>query len=359
MNDQTAPTTPHRGAADPVRTLMHRHRDLCERAVDPLEIAAALEAHGLTDRSAARFRHRDVFSLAEEMYARSPRDTPPPTHRPPHDPPLSSTASHPLRTLLPAALAAAAVTVSYLPQGGPTRLLMTAAALLTVTLAVRGPLPATPVLWLLTYVALGDGLLQATLTGGPDALPTGTTEDPWPLTTAPLLTLALVCAPAAWCTRLFASTARRRLTASPRLGDFTSAVRPLLLATVALYLTSLAALLAACTTLLDQPASYAQTLTLGALLFLARLLAAHGRTHAPTLALTAAATTQTLTLAALLTARLPGCAFLATPVESAVATWGPGAIPAVSCAAAALALLLHATRTLTRATAHAPPDGPC
>lgn len=61
-----------RGPADPVKVLMHRHRDLCERAVDPLEIAAGLEAHGLTDRTAARYRHRDVFSLAEELYARVP-----------------------------------------------------------------------------------------------------------------------------------------------------------------------------------------------------------------------------------------------------------------------------------------------
>ncbi|KUL41766.1 hypothetical protein ADL22_14395 [Streptomyces sp. NRRL F-4489] len=52
---------------------MHRHRTLCERAVDPLEIAAVLEADGVTDRAAARFRHRDVFSLAEELYARVPR----------------------------------------------------------------------------------------------------------------------------------------------------------------------------------------------------------------------------------------------------------------------------------------------
>ena len=72
-----------RGAADPVKALMHRHRDLCERAVDPLEIAAGLEAHGVTDRTAARFRHRDVFSLAEEMYARVPRAT---ATRPPRRP---------------------------------------------------------------------------------------------------------------------------------------------------------------------------------------------------------------------------------------------------------------------------------
>ncbi|MEK8172509.1 hypothetical protein NKH77_34715 [Streptomyces sp. M19] len=47
----------------------------------PLEIAAGLEAHGMTGQAAARFRHRDVFSLAEELYARVPRaaDTVPST----------------------------------------------------------------------------------------------------------------------------------------------------------------------------------------------------------------------------------------------------------------------------------------
>ncbi|MEU9500835.1 hypothetical protein [Streptomyces sp. NPDC048196] len=65
-----------RGPADPVRALMHRHHALCAQAVDPLEIAAGLEAHGVTDRTAARFRHRDVFSLAEELYARVPRAEP-------------------------------------------------------------------------------------------------------------------------------------------------------------------------------------------------------------------------------------------------------------------------------------------
>ena len=68
------PATPRRGPADPVKALMHRHRDLCERAVDPLEIAAGLEAHGVTDRTAARFRHRDVFALAESPRTTHPSD---------------------------------------------------------------------------------------------------------------------------------------------------------------------------------------------------------------------------------------------------------------------------------------------
>ncbi|MFJ1644134.1 hypothetical protein [Streptomyces sp. NPDC088258] len=78
-------SAPRRGSADPVKALMHRHRALCERAVDPLEIAAGLEAHGITDRTAARFRHRDVFSLAEELYARVPQGTDSGAPGPAHD----------------------------------------------------------------------------------------------------------------------------------------------------------------------------------------------------------------------------------------------------------------------------------
>ncbi|WP_425329127.1 hypothetical protein [Streptomyces eurocidicus] len=60
------PTAP----ADPVKALLRRHRELCARAVDPLEIAAGLEARGAMDHTAAECRHRDLFSLAEELYAR-------------------------------------------------------------------------------------------------------------------------------------------------------------------------------------------------------------------------------------------------------------------------------------------------
>ncbi|WP_316526431.1 hypothetical protein [Kitasatospora brasiliensis] len=66
------------GGADPVRELMAEHRELCERAVDPLEIAAGLEEAGLGTDAAARCRHVDLFALAEELYARVPRRPPPP-----------------------------------------------------------------------------------------------------------------------------------------------------------------------------------------------------------------------------------------------------------------------------------------
>ncbi|MFE3857526.1 hypothetical protein ACFXPN_41115 [Streptomyces griseorubiginosus] len=365
------PTPARRPAADPVKALMHRHRELCERAVDPLEIAAGLEAHGLTDRTAVRFRHRDVFSLAEEMYARVPRDgeTPPP---PTADKTPRSRADWALLALLPGALCAATVVGIRLTEGQP-RLVIALVGALAVSFAVRaalsrGPLgtpdraptttPSTWTYWLLAYAALGDGLLGAALTGGPDALPTGAADAPWPVATAPLLALTLSCAPAAWSAHLFKDRARRKLTASRGLEDFAASVRPLLLGTFALYLCALTALLALSATALDEPAPYAQTLTLGALLFLARVLTTHGFTHAPVVVLIAATTAEATTLAATFASRLPGCAFLATPVDALVNLWGPAGIQTLSCGIGALALLIHAIRKLTRASAHAKEE-PC
>ncbi|MFJ5264070.1 hypothetical protein ACIQAC_26765 [Streptomyces sp. NPDC088387] len=364
---------PRRGAADPVKALMHRHRELCEQAVDPLEIAAGLEAHGVTDRTAARFRHRDVFSLAEEMYARVSRDD---ETRPRPDGPggPSVRVGWVVRTLLPGALCAAGVAGLRITDG-QNRLLVAAAAVVAVGLGLRaalsngplrtrrtssGPYPSTGTwtCWLLAYAVLGDGLLRVAAGGGPDTLPTGGADDTWPLATAPLLALTLACAPAAWTAHLFAAGARRRLTASRGLEDFAGSVRPLLLGAFALYLGALAALLAGCAAVLDEPAAPFQTLTLGALLLLARLLHIHGFTYAPAVILTCAAGAEALALASVFAARLPGCDFLATPVQALVDTWGPGSVPALACAAGALVLLVHAARALTRASAHAEPEPP-
>ncbi|WP_374936729.1 hypothetical protein [Streptomyces sp. Ru71] len=212
--------------------------------------------------------------------------------------------------------------------------------------------------WLLAYAALGDALLDAAVTGGPDGLPDGTPAGAWPLAAAPLLALTLACAPAAWCAHLLAAGARRKLAASGGLEEFAAAVRPLLLGTFALFLAALTALLALCATLLGEPAGYARTLTLGALLLLARLLALHGATRAPGLVLAATAACEAVVVAAVLAARLPGCGFLSVPVEAVVGALGPGGVPALLCGAAALTLLIHATRTLTRASAHARADHP-
>ncbi|WP_313884383.1 hypothetical protein [Streptomyces tropicalis] len=348
---------------------MHRHHDLCERAVDPLEIAAGLEAHGVTDRTAARFRHRDVFSLAEEMYARVPRDgagpeDPGPAAPPPTDPRRA------LLALLPGLLCAAAVAGLHLTEGR-LRLAVAAAGVLAVALALRavlarGPLstarrpagaPApglrTATCWLLGYALLGDGLLGAVVTGGPDGLPDGTTTGPWPLTAAPVTALAFAVAPAAWTAGLFAAGARRRLASGRGLAEFSASVRPLLLGTTGLFLGVLAALLAASGAVLGEPSGAAQALALGLLLLLARLLAVHGVPRAAATALTAAAVAEALATATVLAGRLPGCHALAVPVDVLVAARGPGGVPALVCGLAALALLVHATRSLTRASAHA------
>ncbi|MEU6196511.1 hypothetical protein [Streptomyces sp. NPDC047061] len=367
-------SSPRRGtAADPVKTLMHRHRTLCERAVDPLEIAAGLEAHGVTDRTAARFRHRDVFSLAEELYARVPHDG---DRRPPPEPlPAPRVrADRALLTLLPGAVCAAAVTGVRLTDGRP-RLIAAAVGVLAVALAVRpalrrGPLavparvPAWRTVtgtwvwtcWLLAYALLGDGLLRAVVDGGPDGLPTGAAHGPWPVTTAPVLALTLACAPAAWSAHLLTAGARRRLAGSRGLEEFTGAVQPLLLGTFALFLGALTALLALCGAALGEPAGYPAALTLGALLLLARLLTVHHVPQGPALA--AAAATEAAAAALVLVGRLPGCAFLAAPVDALVDAWGASSVPALVCGAAALALLSRATRTLTRASAHAPTGDP-
>ena len=369
------PAPTRRGAADPVKALMHRHRELCERAVDPLEIAAGLEAHGVTDRTAARFRHRDVFSLAEEMYARVSRDD----AAAPHPDTVAAPAPRAdwaVRALLPGVLCAAAVTGLRLTDGR-TRLTLAVVGVLAVALGVRvalgrGPLSTpsgthawrTPpgarlwTCWLLAYALLGDGLLRAAEEGGPDSLPTGIAGGVWPTATAPVLALTLACAPAAWCAHYFAVRARRKLATSRGLEDFADSVQPLLLGTFALFLCALTALLALCGAALGEPAAYAQAITLGALLLLARLLTVHGFTHAPTVALGAAAAVEVTALALDFIGRLPGCGFLATPVDTLMYSWGPGSIPALACGAAALTLLFHTIRTLTRASAHAPADEP-
>ncbi|MFB7587531.1 hypothetical protein [Streptomyces sp. NPDC056169] len=344
---------PRRGTADPVKVLMHRHRELCERAVDPLEIAAGLEAQGFTDRTAARFRHRDVFALAEELYVRVPRGTATPPAPVPGE---RVRAPWVLATLAPGAAAALAGLGLTLTQGS-ARLAVGAAGALALTgallLAVRrGPLrapggrtvPAARLwtLWLLAYAVAGDGLLTQVLTGGPDG--------PWALAPGPLLALALAVAPAAWGAHLFASRARRRIADSRGLADFAAGARPLLLGTVTLQLLAL-------TVLLALTGFSPGALALGALLLSARLLTVHGFPETASAALAAACAAEVLALASVLAARIPAPGFdaLAAPVRSLVEAAGPGAVPTLVCGAAALGLLAHATGALARASAHVTP----
>ncbi|GAA2515494.1 hypothetical protein [Streptomyces gobitricini] len=349
-----------RGSADPVKALLHRHRELCERAVDPLEIAAGLEAHGVTDRTAARFRHRDVFSLAEELYARVPQGDAATRHGSPPARTRGTAASWSARALLLALLPGAMglLTVAGLTvTDGPLRTAVGVAGALGLAVALTADAghatdagraaPSTRA-WtgcLLIYALVGDGLLDQLLAGGPDG--------PWPLVVTPLLGLALAAAPAAWCARFFAARARRRLAGSRGLADFAAGARPLLLGTVVLYAAVMTALLALVGTVLDEGPPGGGAVALGVLLFLTRLLTVHGFPGAAVAGLVAACVTQALALASVLAGRLPGWDPLAIPVEAAVVAGGAATVPTLACGAAALALLGYATAVLGRASSHA------
>ncbi|NEA91930.1 hypothetical protein G3I22_06190, partial [Actinospica acidiphila] len=173
---------------------------------------------------------------------------------------------------------------------------------------------------------------------------------------APLLALTLAVAPATWTAGLFLTRARRKLAASRGLEDFAASVRPVLLGAVALFLGALAALVALCAPFLDAGPASPAVLALGVLLFVARLLTVHGFTHAPRVILMLTAVAQVLAPATVFAARLPGCAALGAPVEALTAVWGPSAVPVLTCGAGALTLLVHASRTLARASAHLRPE---
>jgi hypothetical protein len=68
-----SPPARPRAAADPVQALLERHQELYADAVHPLDIAEVLERSGIGPQTAGRYRHADVFSLAEEIHARVPR----------------------------------------------------------------------------------------------------------------------------------------------------------------------------------------------------------------------------------------------------------------------------------------------
>lgn len=60
------------GSADPVDFLVERIRPVVRRAVDPLQVAAWLEADGMSDRAArVEYGYADVFDLAQEVYRRA------------------------------------------------------------------------------------------------------------------------------------------------------------------------------------------------------------------------------------------------------------------------------------------------
>ncbi|MFI0942236.1 hypothetical protein [Streptomyces sp. NPDC021020] len=79
-------TSPRWTVLDPdaeVAELAERLADSCAGAAHAEEIAALLESEGLTDEQiTGRYRHRDLFSLAEALFARVPRAYPEPEPAP-------------------------------------------------------------------------------------------------------------------------------------------------------------------------------------------------------------------------------------------------------------------------------------
>ncbi|MBT2469435.1 hypothetical protein J7E97_16520 [Streptomyces sp. ISL-66] len=239
-----SPRRRHRPVGDPVKALLHRHRELCERAVDPLEIAAGLEAHGITDRTAARFRHRDVFSLAEELYARTPRAQSPPAT--PAGIPVGRRAVRGFGyALLPGALALGAAAAGV-PWAGALAVL---AAVAGLGRPVRPGRSAAPV-YLLAAAVVGWAVLR-------HGTPLG-------------VALAVAVAPGHLAGAWFAARARRRLAGSRALEDFADGVKPLLVGTALLFTAAAAGAAAVA------GAPLPTAVPLAVLLFLTRLMLAHG-----------------------------------------------------------------------------------
>ena len=101
----------HARAPRTVAALCEQFAPVCESAVDPLEIASALELEGLGDQAAKqRYGFRDVFALAQDMYFRVPREPAEPAEPPdPWDGSPWRPALHSLLYALPGILFPAAI----------------------------------------------------------------------------------------------------------------------------------------------------------------------------------------------------------------------------------------------------------
>ena len=159
----------------PLDELAERFRRVCESAVDPLEVASALEFDGVSDRAArVEYDVPDVFALARQLYAQTVRDPLPPAPEP--DPWRSRPMAHGLLYALPAVCFPAAGTLLVGPHVLRTLVisLLTGwglsqglAALGYMRLGTSGPGPARRVLrmgltWCLVAVAVVLGITMLT-----------------------------------------------------------------------------------------------------------------------------------------------------------------------------------------------------
>ncbi|MDQ0310475.1 hypothetical protein J2S46_005031 [Kitasatospora herbaricolor] len=265
---------------------MTRHRALCEQAVDPLEIAAGLEEAGLGAGAAARYRHADVFSLAEELYARVPRRPPDPGAAEPAES-WRRRSGAALWTALAAALPCAALAAVRAVRPGPPGalglLVAVAAGGWLAAIAVRAPAGPEPAGHRATGYAPPGGPESRPQPGDPERLeylagrPGAWSVSPWsagpvrrgrrprpvvlgyglaaaatlllPLVagTGPAQAAMVVAAGAAlgaaeWSARWFRHVGRIHLRTAATITDFRSRLRPVLPVAVGLHLAVLAVL---------------------------------------------------------------------------------------------------------------------
>lgn len=303
-------------AGDPVRALLAEYRALCERAVHPLEVAAALEDAGLTDHGAARYRHADVFALAEELYARVERRPADPVPPPPAEPWPGDAAQALGTALLHLAAAVLMAAVPWLlrtfgPAGAVPAVLF-ALGWLTAGAPVRGAVART-------VHVLGAALLLAS------AAAAGV---------VPAVLLAGAAGTADFAVRRLCSAGRGHLASAKTADEFRSRMRPLLPAAAAAQF----AAAALCAALLPPggagppgPAGWSRPGALAVVVLLAAALSACGR---------------------------PAAGAAVAGVTGAVLLVLPGAdgLPGLGAAAVAVAAVLPAVRLLLGRpwTFHAP-----
>ncbi|MFD5468459.1 hypothetical protein ACFWIQ_37480 [Kitasatospora sp. NPDC127059] len=348
-------------SADPVREVMAEHRELCERAVDPLEIAAGLEEAGYGPDAAARCRHADLFSLAEELYARVPRRPPAP------EPPGPRQCGPAARAALTAAALAALPCAGVVALGARWPVLLPAAVPLVLLPALTAPAPAEPG-GPARPAALGPARTPTRPTGsgsGPTALgqglglaallllPLTAPGADRPLAAALVLAAGVSAGSAERAARWYRQVGRGHLGAARTLAGFRARMRPVLPVAVALHLAVLGVLTYAALAVLAVvaprpgpghgggllhlaaeragPAAWAAQGVLGLLLVLPALLARCGRATAAALGAVAGPAAAAVLLA------------LGRPWPSAVLLGG-GAVAAV--------LAVHGWAVLGRAGSH-------
>ncbi|WP_377269514.1 hypothetical protein [Peterkaempfera sp. SMS 1(5)a] len=344
-----------------MRELIERHRELCERATHPLEIAAGLEAAGVGPAAVARCRHSDVFSLAEELFARVPRRSGPVGPTEPAGPWRRRAGASLLAALLYALPCAAFAAIrAVAPQSSPWALLSAAAVAGLWSAATcletsrwqggqspgsPGAAPAASVLRPIAAAGVGAVLTM------PLMLPFAGSGDP--VTPVAPAALAVGMGAAEWSARWFRHSGATHLDSAATIREFRLRMLPVLPVAVVLHLGAVA-LLTRAVLAVRPPAAGGQSLgglqwgaqgAAALLLVLVVLLLRCGR-PGPAAAGAAAAVCGA---GLLLTARvLPS----AVPGRAALLAHDPALAQLAGCGIAAVLLLPYAWAVLTRPGAH-------